>query len=445
MRTALERVIEDFPGFEGSDADAARVIFKNLEQMLSAEEEVQIKALLDERNAHALRSIEAGQTVTLTKAEGPYLINAELTVPADSIVKIEAGTELRFGMNGGFHVQGQLEAIGTADDPIRCLPLGSSEEAGQTWWKGFRFEDNGSAGASVLTHVQIVGAEAGIACANGTVTATQCDFDRAARFGVLCETDGVITLNDCRIIGGGYVGIRCQQGGTVKMTGGRVAEQYRSGIVVALAKEGVVLEGTVVENNGGDGILFRDAAGGSLTDCTIRGNLGAGVRCRGGAKPTITACTITGNLAEGIACSDRSEPTIHGTTIKENKGGGISFDKGCSGTLEGSTITGNAAFGVRCTLSEITIEGNQITGNAGPGVWIAQGGNPSLHQNDLTGNEGPAVRNHSSNTIAAEQNWWGTADAGEIAKLVEDAADDGQWGPVTVESPLAAAPKASEK
>ena len=44
------------------------------------------------------------------------------------------------------------------------------------------------------------------------------------------------------------------------------------------------------------------------------------------------------------------------------------------------------------------------------------------------------------NTIQAKENWWGSTDLAEIGKMIEDAADNDDWGKVVIEPVLTSAP-----
>lgn len=441
MRVALERIIADFPGNENTDRRRAELLLADVSAALREAQDAAVESLVRTGGAKLIRSIAAGETVTWTRDGGPYVIRADLTVPGDAIVRIEPGTEIRFTLGGGLSVRGRLEAAGTMDAPIVCVPIAGDGASDQTWWAGLRFENNTAAGPSTLRHVRIVAAEIGIRCGSGAVTLQDCEILRSPSVGILSETDGKVSATNCTIVGGANVGVRCEQGGAIMLVGGRVADQGRAGIVVAIAKDDIVIRDVVVENNRGEGVLFRDAGGGTVEGCTIRGNGRAGVQCRGGAAPTLSDCTIVGNDGTGVAAQDPgSNPVVAGSRIRNNKAGGIRFDKGSAGVVRGSVIEANAQVGVRCALSTPAIVGNRIADNRGPGVDILDGAQPVLHGNSLTGNAGPALRNHSSNAIDAVGNWWGTAEAAAVAEQIEDAGDNREWGEVEYQPFLDSAP-----
>jgi hypothetical protein len=429
---ALQRIVDEFPGSENSDAFLAQ---RNIDRLEATIAELQTDAVaeLEKSGKHnRVTSIPAGQTVTWTPADGPYLIEEMLTVPADSVVNIEAGTVLRFGMSAGLRVSGRVEAAGTADAPVRCLAL--SDDPSASLWSGLTFEASGDGMPSTLTHLHTSAARHAIAVTSGSVTVTDCTLQHSVRAGLMSRDAGSITAKNCQIVGGRSEGIVCENGGKVIVDGGRIADQARSGISVKLTRASSTVTGTVIENNGGDGVSFMTATG-TLKDCRIRGNGGSGVVCRGDAAPTIEACDITENQKMGIACLDRSKPRITRTNIRMSKGGGIRFETASDGNVTDSVIEDNELFGVSCKLSNPRIAGSRITGNAEVGVDI-ESGQPKLHKNDLAGNKGITLRNQSSAVVDARENWWGSAEPAEIDKQIEDAADNADWGKVNYDPPL---------
>ncbi len=53
-----------------------------------------------------------------TKAQSPYQINGDITIPIDSTLRIEPGVIIEFQGHYSLEVQGQLLAIGTEIDTI---------------------------------------------------------------------------------------------------------------------------------------------------------------------------------------------------------------------------------------------------------------------------------------------------------------------------------------
>ena len=65
-------------------------------------------------------SIPGGEVSGLwLKSDSPYLITADVTIPADSLLIIEPGVQGTFTGHYTLYVQGRLLAVGTQDDSIR--------------------------------------------------------------------------------------------------------------------------------------------------------------------------------------------------------------------------------------------------------------------------------------------------------------------------------------
>jgi len=95
----------------------------------------------------AVAGLLSGDT-TWTAAAGPYVVTANLIIPAGVTLRLEPGTTVFFWSNTGMQVRGRLLAEGT---PERRIHLGREPGASYVW-SGLRFED--SAG-NVLRHVDL--------------------------------------------------------------------------------------------------------------------------------------------------------------------------------------------------------------------------------------------------------------------------------------------------
>ncbi len=364
----LARIMEEFPGREGKERDHALGRLDFLKASLMAQQTEQV-AKLRSAGAKLMTNLPAGQTVTWTADQGPYVIENELTVPGDTVLKIEAGAVLRFGVSGGLRVAGRIEAVGTAEKPIRCLPAHENPTA--TWWQGFNFDVADGTPRSDLTHVEFVSAESAVSARRGEVALAECDIRHTVQHGLRSRSAGNIIAKQCRIVGGAYDGIRCERDGVISVEGGRIAEQAMNGISVRRSL-GLSVRGCVVEKNGRNGVVFGDGSAGRLEKCRIVANAKTGVVCEGDVSPQVAECEIAGN-AEG-------------------------------------------------------------------GVWIRGDGQAQIRQCSIVENKGPALRNHSSKTVDATGNWWGSPDPAKIAERIEDRTDKAEWGSVKIDPVLEASP-----
>jgi parallel beta-helix repeat protein len=434
MRAALARIVEDFPGSENSDAGRADRYLDRVSKKLESQQITLIEDVL-RQGAHHIEAIPAGKTTTLKRDEKPYVIDEMLSVTEGSILEIEPGAVIRFGVRGGIVVHGRLVASGSSDAPIRLESVASGD--GAAWWRGLQFDHAVTTEPSILEHVDIVAAESGVDVTRGAVRLANCKLTQPVKYGLRAARDGQIVANATQITGGAFEGVRCEEGGTLTLDGGRVADQAMTGIRIVLSKD-VTISRVVIENNRAYGIFFSDASGGRVDACKINGNHRVGLVSHGGSHPTVANCEIRGNRAEGVACVSRGQAVINRSRIMNNVGG-VYFVKGSDATLSLSEVRDNERYGIRCELAnplitQCVVSDNQVTG------ILNMNGQPKLDHNNLDGNQGPALRNQSSNVIDAGHNWWGSADPVEIAKTIEDGHDDGKLGKVTFDPPLTEAP-----
>jgi hypothetical protein len=71
---------------------------------------------------------------TLSKANSPYYVAENISVPSGATLTIEPGTLIFFKINAGFYIQGGLRAIGTKEQPIGLQGFGNA-------WEGIHSEN----------------------------------------------------------------------------------------------------------------------------------------------------------------------------------------------------------------------------------------------------------------------------------------------------------------
>ncbi len=435
-RSVCNRVIEDFPGGEHVKADTAKDVIDQLRAQLAEQQKEAISLKASEDKGVHVTSIPAGEA-RWSKDKSPYLIAEEITVPAGSTLSIEPGAEVRFGVRGGLLVQGTLQASGTAEAPIRMVPI--LGDASKSWWAGIRIVTDEGATPSRLTHTTVEGAEIGVSCARGTVTLETCVLAFCHVTALLAEKEGKLTARDCRITES-FHGARCARGGAMHLVGGHISASRGNGVVFQLSSD-VSVRKTVVEGSHRFGVLLRDKCDGTVAEATISNNRDDGIHCMGESAPHLVGNVIEGNVGRGNHYRDRSTARVEDNRIRKNQAGGICITVSDEGLVRRNVIEGNAGPGLECgTGSGPRVEGNYIRQNTGGGVLVQPGGAGRFTNNDLSGNEGFSLSNRSSTPIDAKGNYWGSDAPARIAEVVEDRQDDENWGPVDVEPWLPAAP-----
>lgn len=212
--------------------------------------------------------------------------------------------------------------------------------------------------------------------------------------------------------------------GPVTMAGGHAVGNSGPGIYGS--NPALVLSGTLVSLNGGDGIDAYYSGSLQLSGCTVLRNKGWGLYAYG-----------NGPLAA----------EIWNNVVQSNGSGGLSLNNYMTIGVVSNTISGNFGNGLTLSLSSgglsaSGITGNAIWGNGGVGVEV-QGNQPSvlsLSGNDIYQNTNFELRNDSSISITASNCYWAEPTTTEFnqgrANLsrIYDRLDNSPSGPVTIQS-----------
>ena len=135
---------------------------------------------------------------------------------------------------------------------------------------------------------------------------------------------------------------------------------------------------------------------------------------------------ITGNLINGV--------TFRETKVVASGNRLIGNRKGFSAELSQISIKDNVTedsgeSGIYLKHSTGDVAGNTISGSGDSGISI-EDSDVRIAGNNITGNRYYAVDNNGSMDVDARGNWWGTADAAAVAKMVYDRAADPKVGRV---------------
>ncbi|MCP4194093.1 MAG: hypothetical protein GY768_26080 [Planctomycetaceae bacterium] len=83
-----------------------------------------------------LVSADIGSDTTWSAADGPFLVQSDITIAAGATLTIEPGTTVFFGNNGRLTVRGTIHAVGKPFQEIRF-----TREPGEDEWNGIQFRD----------------------------------------------------------------------------------------------------------------------------------------------------------------------------------------------------------------------------------------------------------------------------------------------------------------
>jgi hypothetical protein len=155
--------------------------------------------------------------------KSPYLVTGALLVKPGAKLTMNAGTVVWF-RSLGLIVRGQLEILGTLDDPVRLSSLGASS------WKGIfldRSSDNNR-----ISYCNISGAEFGFRASKSKVSIQSCQFQDNVWGIVMEESSGEIS-------------------------GSLIRTSAKSGI--AARKAHLLVQDSVITENSSGGFLLEDS------------------------------------------------------------------------------------------------------------------------------------------------------------------------------------------
>lgn len=375
--------------------------------------------------------VRGNQQGTWTRADGPYIVTGDITVPAGQVLTIEAGTEVRFRDNTGVDVRGTLNVQGTSAAKV-LFTSDSSNEPGN--WKGIIFQ-SGSSGtidhARVLytgarhyvaggwrnTAVAVLG-DASPVISNSEISWSSGDAFLLAEKAQPSITNNAIanlvwpvrivswsampqTMSGNRFSNIGRFGVRLD---APNLPNGETMEwkvlnglPYSTGNVLVGIDSTLTIEaGNIVKFNEG-------------TQLEVRGTLTA----QGEPAAAVVLTSAFDDLG-GDTNGDGDE-----TAPKAGNWRGLIFQDGSSGTLEYAQVlyTGerhyiaggwkNTAVAALGNASPV-IRNSEISWCSGDAVFAHGSAAPAAGPHVLFMDiEGHAVRNMGSSVVQAERSWWG--------------------------------------
>ena len=302
-------------------------------------------------------------------------------------------------------------------------------------------------------------------CGTSTVTDNMASTNRT--YGIYVSSAGDLTVTGNVVSSNGNYGLyvyTSSSGQTATVTGNAASGNSYSGIYVQTYGASTISSNTAENNTssyagGGMYISTSSSYTTMVSNNTLTGNTASyygGWLYVTGGKTEITGNTITSNAVGyyygGGIYATGGTVLIRDNTIGNNtatgssgNGGGVFADHATT-AIRNNAITGNVALtcgGIYMYYSGGSITGNTITGNTatnaniGGGICV-YGALPAINDNDLYGNltGNPAVtpndlwngNSSSSADLNAENNYWGTTDAGLIEEQVWHFIDDGSLG-----------------
>ncbi|MDD2889730.1 MAG: S8 family serine peptidase [bacterium] len=339
------------------------------------------------------KNVSGTISTNTTWKRGTYVVTGKITVNSGITLNIEPGTEIRLDSAKTIVIQGILNAVGTSTDSI--IFTRNSPDTAKKW--GYLWLKPMSKGRFEYCRIEYSGQTSAINCEGDSlyVGYSTISYNAGPGINTVDTCDAIITHN--MITHNEMTGLATN--GPALISYNTVSYTHGGGITANNSP--VIIYNTVSHNSGA--ALF---GGGSavISYNTISYNSGP-VSTMGAA--VITYNSISNN-AGGLGV--QGTPIISHNIFAYNSAGngGAIWNYGASPTISYNTI-------IDTTHSAIYASGNC-------------GG--SIHNNNILAT-GYAVYNVSTNAIAADSNWWGTADTLKIDSLIYDSTDDETYGKVT--------------
>ena len=322
--------------------------------------------------------VNPGDVSGIWNYEGsPYLIQGDITIPADSQLVIESGVEINFCNHSRLNIYGNLKTLGNSADSV-IFSYGYPYD----YWRGLRFQNTSLQDSSYLSYSIITNARA-----------LDGGYQERRGGGIYCYNVNNLKIDHCRICecqadyGGGIY----TSHSSLIITNSRFSNNYAyhdGGGIDFSGNSYPIIQDCILDNNtavnDGGGIYCVSGSSMILEDIIITGNQainygGGGMHCWN-ATAILYNCDIINNSGlngAGLAVTNNSIVALENCLISENysiwKGGGINISQ--------STVTGNNlkitlnhsehsgggiyTYGYTLNLSNTRISNNVATDNGG--------------------------------------------------------------------------------
>jgi hypothetical protein len=367
-------------------------------------------------------------STTWTKALSPYNVVGDVQVPTGVTLTIEPGVEVRYTGDYELLVKGKLLANGTPADSI----VFRSDVSGTKKGKRFLNFEGTNLATHQLTYFKMLDGNIGIQVGNETEY-VQGDKNT----GILIASH--LRLKNTNVLTSGY-GTGAQlllDNGSLES--GQIMGDYPRSEKISLNKM-QVKNATLYSDSYNDGIW--------LDSCEVKNTIWTIGCC--GANFNINHSTVEGGSF--VPTNDSYSITIANSQITN-----LPMNLGAANTvsISNSAIMGGTNHMLICnnlTMHDTSIKGSgtgiglelvgrdsiylsTITGFT-TGIKVNTNGNLSITNSNLSNNATYNIQNASTNNLTATQNWWGTSNTTDIAKLLWDKNDDINVGTISFTSQL---------
>jgi parallel beta-helix repeat protein len=212
-----------------------------------------------------------------------------------------------------------------------------------------------------------------------------CSLRDGAQNAVWVAEEGRAELVGCRVAGHRWPLAVSGEHASLAVRGSEVVDCFDHGIA-AVDGALLVVERTTLARNGRAGVLLGAAAPASrVKDSLVEGNGGPGVLIAAG-RPRLARLRVIDN-GVGIGVGEGGAPSVRDCQLERNRAGIWVRGEGTDPRVTGCSIDGSGAQGIIVDeAARGRFEANTVTGTRGPGIWIDDSGSlPIFTGNHVTG------------------------------------------------------------
>jgi hypothetical protein len=234
-------------------------------------------------------------------SDSPVTLDSSIEINQTTRLTIEAGVEVRLGLNVTILVRGELHVLGTEVAPVRFVP-NTSMQVESRFWGDLLLHSDSADREHIVRWAEFHNADNGLLASSANVSVEDCVFD-TCRNGILARSDAVIEVVRSQFNNSSAAGIEWQTGA-----------------------EGFASSCTFSDNH--LGIYCYDGGVPLVTDCTFTGN-DHHMSFALGSNATVVRCALDNSSAEPIECYWRSSPQLTDVTLEEPEGLRVFLRDGC--------------------------------------------------------------------------------------------------------------------
>jgi len=370
---------------------------------------------------------EVGGTITtdrLFTKDSLYIVVENLRVVNGALLKIEAGTSLRFNQGKGLEVdRGKLEAIGIIEQEVDSIYFEPNYiDPAQGWkWKGIQIQNASTENNVVLSHVVVSDAEEAVEIINSSyvILENSCFINNFWRGISIQNSSNVILKNS--VITDNYVGVEIIARGLLGVAAGNVIQnnilrKVTTNILILNETGGKAYQNLITENvvQQGDIGIWIDNSGAS-----------------GSRKNYVTKNAIIDNrtgLGYGLYLAMDSTEVNHNIFWKNSNA--IWFRNSSNNNITGNSFYQNGiSLPLWAGSKRNNISNNTFSVNSKTALIIEESVGIVFTKNNFIHNiTDTLVELQTSQNINGTANYWGTISTEEISDRIIDVNDNPELG-----------------